>query len=271
MRINTNITALKGYNSLNKVTELKAKSLERLTSGKRINSAADDAAGMSISTKMTQQIKGMKMAVRNTQDGQGMTQTAEGALGEVSDILTRARELSVQAANDTYSDAERQNIEAEITELTTQIEKIATDTKFNGTELLTGGVTLKIQTGANKGEELEITFTDLKNVNDTLVGNIDLSDAEKAQDTIESLDTAIKNISDQRSTLGSTINRLDYTISNLNTAIENLSAAESRVSDVDMASEMMEMTKNNILSQAGISMLSQSMQLPNGVLQLLQQ
>ena len=270
MRIGTNITALKGHNNLTKVNDLKSKSLEKLSTGKRINSASDDAAGLSVSTKMNSKIRGMQMAARNAADGQALVQTAEGALGETTDILQRMRELAVQAANDTYGADEREKIETELSELTKQIDDIAEKTNFNGTNLL-GGATIKLQTGADKGDVLEITFADASV--DTLglddAANIDISDADKAGETLEKIDTALATIAEERSKMGATVNRLDYSISNLNTAIENLSAAESRISDVDMSSEMMNFTKNNILSQASTSMLAQAMQAPNSVLSLL--
>ncbi len=269
MRIGTNITALKGHNNLTKVNELKAKSLEKLQTGKRINGAQDDAAGLAISEKMNAQIKGMKQGVRNAQDGQAMVMTAEGALGEVSDILQRMRELGTQAANDTYGTSEREKISTELTQLKEQIVDIANNTKFNGKQILKADTSLNLQVGANSGETLTVNTKALDA--ETLVGDVNTATVDNASAGafLDTLDTAIDTINNERATLGSQINRLDYTVSNLNTSIENLSAAESRISDVDMASEMINFTKNNILSQASNSMLAQSMQAPNSVLQLL--
>ena len=271
MRIGNNITALKGHNNLNKVNQLKEKSLEKLTTGKRINSASDDAAGLSVSTKMNSKIRGMQMAARNAADGQALVQTAESALGETSDILQRMRELTVQAANDTYGEKEREKITTELEELTSQIESIATKTNFNGIQLLEGGTTLNLQTGADKDDTLEVTFASatVGDLGLDDVGNIDISANDKANEYLEKIDDALATVSDERAKLGATVNRLEYTISNLNTSIENLSSAESRISDVDMSSEMMAFTKNNILSQAGTNMLAQAMQMPNSVLNLL--
>lgn len=272
MKINNNIVALRGYNHLTKVNSMKEKSLEKLSTGKRINSASDDAAGMAISTKMNNQIKGMQQALRNTQDGQSLVQTCEGALSETNDILSRMRELTVQANNGTYTSSERDNIKVELKELAAQITDIAKNTKFNGQELLTtsaAGNAIKLQVGANKGETLEVNTTDLQGVAKTLTDAIDLDDNTKIEATLTAIDTAIQTVSTDRATLGATINRLDYTASNLSTSIENLSAANSRIEDTDVAQEMITFTKNNILAQAGNSMLAQAMQMPNSALQLL--
>lgn len=272
MKINTNVTAMRGYNNLNKVNSLKEKSLEKLSTGKRINSASDDAAGMAISTKMNNQIKGMQQALRNTQDGQSLVQTCEGALSETNDILSRMRELTVQANNGTYTESERENIKVELTELAAQVTDIAANTKFNGQELLSSnaaGNAITLQVGANKGETLEINTTDLEQVATDLTAAIDLDDNAKIEATLDAIDTAIETVSKDRATLGATINRLDYTASNLSTSIENLSNANSRIEDTDVASEMITFTKNNILAQAGTSMLSQAMSMPQAALQLL--
>lgn len=271
MRIGTNITALRGHNYLNKVNELKAKSMEKLSTGKRINSASDDAAGLAISEKMNAQIRGLKQSIRNTQDGQAMVLTAEGVLGEVTDILQRMRELATQAANDTYSTTERAKVATEIGELSEELDRISETTKFNGKPLLDGsavGVTLQV--GANSGETIELNF-DSVDANTLGVDALQVGNHTEASTAIETIDDALDELMTQRATLGSTINRLDYTCSNLNTMLENITSAESRISDVDMADEMMTMTKFNILSQAANNMLAQSMQMPQSVLQLLQQ
>lgn len=271
MKINTNITALRGYNNLNKVNSLKEKALTALSTGKRINSAADDAAGMSISTKMKNQINGIKMGIRNCQDGQSMVLTAEGVLGEVTDILSRMRELCVEASNDTYGENEKDAITNELTELTNELDRISEQTKFNGITLLDGNATgIILQVGANKGETIELNFPSVDKTTLQL-DNIDVSDHTNASTMIETVDAAINEITTVRSTLGATINRLSYTESNLATMLENLSSANSRIEDTDIAMTMIEFTRTNILSQSGNSMLSQAMQLPNAALQLLQQ
>lgn len=272
MKINSNIAALKGYNNLTKVNSLKEKSLEKLTTGKRINSASDDAAGMAISTKMNNQIKGMQQALRNAQDGQSLVETCEGTLSETTDILGRMRELCVQANNDTYSDDERAKIKTELDELAAQITDMAQNTKFNGKQLLTtaaAGEDINLQVGANKGETLTINTTDLEAIATDVSDAIDMTDKSSIEATLDAIDTALDTISTDRATLGATINRLDYTVSNLNTSIESLTSANSRIEDTDVASEMITFTKNNILAQAGNSMLAQAMQMPNSALQLL--
>lgn len=271
MRIGTNITALRGHNYLSKVNEMKAKSMEKLSTGKRINSASDDAAGLAISEKMNAQIRGLKQSIRNTQDGQSMVLTVEGVLGEVTDILQRMRELATQSANDTYSTTERAKVATEVSELSSELDRIAESTKFNGKPLLDGsakGITLQV--GANAGETLTLDFNAVDATSLGLDG-LKFGDHAESSDAIATLDTALDALMTERSTLGAMINRLDYTCSNLNTMLENITSAESRISDVDMAEEMMTMTKFNILSQASNNMLAQSMQAPQSILQLLQQ
>lgn len=271
MKINTNVTAMRGYNHLNKINALKEKSLTALTTGKRINSASDDAAGMSISTKMKNQINGIKMGIRNCQDGQSMVLTAEGVMNEVTDILSRMRELCVEASNDTYGQNEKDAIANELTELTSELDRIADQTKFNGIKLLDGNATdITLQVGANKGETIILNFPAVDKASLGL-GNIDVSDHDAASDMIETVDNALTQITTVRSTLGATINRLSYTESNLSVMLENLTSANSRIEDTDVASTMIEFTRTNILSQSGTSMLSQAMQIPNSALQLLQQ
>ena len=265
MRIYNNVTSLKNTNILNKVNKNKAGNLERLSSGLRINKASDDAAGLAISEKMRSQISGMKQSVRNASDGQALLQTAEGALGEIGSILQRMRELTVQAANDTNSDSERTSIETELTQLDEQITSIVEKTSFNEVDFLNGGTTLTLQIGANSGDTLEIDFTDMSDINP----DIDLSDAAASATTLEAIDIALETINTERATLGAQVNRLDFTINNLNTSIENLTDAESRIRDIDMAAEMVEFSKNNVLAQVGNSMLAQANAMPQSVLQLL--
>jgi len=426
MRINTNVAALNSYNQLKNTQNNLSKSLERLSSGKRINGAADDAAGLAISEKMNSQTKGLAMAQRNAQDGISMIQTAEGALKESHSILQRMRELSVQSANDTNTQADRAEIQKEVDQLSQELSRIGKTTEFNTQKLLDGSLEeTKFQIGANEGQNMEVSIndmrgyelgatgdakteltattdsgvdttvqitggaadgtytidgTDLKNSDgvvvattsdsgltytgngagdmgdDTIaftqkvdsgqivieddvatgtatfdnngleageytlnytsatnsnitdangtvvatssdsqtfksvedssatlltldakatanmdinVSGLDVSTQEAADNAITTLDNAIASVSGERSKLGAVQNRLDHTINNLNTAEENLTAAESRISDVDMAKEMMNMSKQQILSQAGTAMMAQANQLPQGVLQLL--
>ena len=280
MRINQNISAMNTYSRLTAANASKSNSLAKLSSGLRINKAGDDAAGLAISEKMRAQVSGLNQAIRNAQDGISLIQTAEGALTETHSMLNRMRELTVQANNGTNTTADIAEIQKEITELIKEIgtedgNGIANRTEFNTKTLLDGslsgdGVTLQI--GANKGQNLELNISDMTASGTLLaIGDVDVSDENFDFDTtLSGIDKAIENVSAERSKLGATQNRLEHTINNLTATKENLSAAESRIRDVDMAEEMMEFTKNNILSQAATSMLAQANQMPNSVLQLLQ-
>ncbi|HHW10156.1 MAG TPA: flagellin [Firmicutes bacterium] len=271
MRIQNNVLALNSWRNLNQTSNLLGKSLERLSSGYRISKAADDAAGLAISEKMRGQIRGLNQAVRNAQDGISLIQTAEGALNETHAILQRMRELAVQAANDTATDADRMNIQDEITQLIEELDRIAENTEFN-TQTLMGAseqfAGKKFLIGANSGQSIDI---DLNAMDSASLGvdGIDVTDQVGADGAITTIDTAIATVSAERSKLGAIQNRLEHTINNLSTAAENLQAAESRIRDIDMAKEMMEFTKNNILLQAGTAMLAQANQVPQQVLQLL--
>jgi flagellin len=273
MRINNNLAALNTHSRLSAATEAQGKSLQKLSSGLRINRAGDDAAGLAISEKMRGQIKGLNQASRNSQDAISMLQTAEGALNETHSILQRVRELAVQSSNDTNTPEDRAQIQKEVTDLIGEIDRIATQTEFNTQKLLDGSGgdsgTFTFQIGANDGQTLEVTFADMQS--DALsVDSLDLGvDAATSTAAITTIDDAIKLVSDERAQLGAKQNRLEHTINNLGTAAENLTAAESRIRDVDMAKEMMEFTKNNILTQASTSMLAQANQQPQAVLQLL--
>lgn len=271
MRINTNISAMNTYSRLGAANTAKSGSLAKLSSGLRINKAGDDAAGLAISEKMKNQISGLTQASRNAQDGISLIQTAEGGLKETHSILNRMRDLSVQAVNDTNTDDDRESIQAEITQLTEEIDRIATKTKFNGQALLDGVVTeFDFQVGSDANDTITLEMKDMQM--DALVnsGTYDVSTKSGATAAITTLDTAIKTVSDHRANLGAVQNRLEHTVSNLATTKENLSEANSRIVDVDMAEEMMSFTKSNILSQAATSMLAQANQMPQGVLQLLQ-
>ncbi|AIM14931.1 flagellin [Bacillus sp. X1(2014)] len=273
MRINHNIAALNTYRQLNSASGAQAKSMEKLSSGLRINRAGDDAAGLAISEKMRGQIRGLDMAAKNSQDAISMIQTGEGALNETHSILQRMRELAVQAGNDTNTNDDRAELQKEVTDLIAEIDRIATTTQFNSQNLLdqTGGTTGKFtfQIGANKDQKLEVTFAKM-DATSLGVNSIDISTGHtSATSAIATIDSAIKLVSDERAQLGAKQNRLEHTINNLSTSSENLTAAESRIRDVDMAKEMMEQTKNSILSQAAQAMLAQANQQPQGVLQLL--
>ena len=244
----------------------------------RINRGADDAAGLSISEKMRGQIRGLEQASKNSQDAVSVIQTADGALNESHAILQRMRELTVQAANDTNSDDERTAIQGELTELTSTLTDISTNTQFNGQKLLNASAgsaadgVMTIQSGANSGETLtlDLSKADLATTLTTLAtGMVGVDTAANAASSLTAIDAAIQSVSDSRAYTGAVQNRLDYTINNLNASAENTQAAESRIRDVDMAKEMMNLTKNNILTQASQAMLSQANQAPQAVLQLL--
>jgi flagellin len=272
MRINHNIAALNSHRQLSSNNVNASKNMEKLSSGLRINRAGDDAAGLSISEKMRGQIRGLEQASKNSQDAISLIQTGEGALNETHSILQRMRELAVQGANDTNVTADRTAITAEVTELASEIKRIADQTEFNTQVLFNGNdPTLSFQIGANAGQKLDVQFkgmtpADLK----VVVGaDVKLDTHANASASITAINLAIEKVSGERSKLGANQNRLEHTINNLGTSAENLTAAESRIRDVDMAKEMMEFTKNNILTQAAQAMLAQANQQPQGVLQLL--
>ena len=269
MRINNNIMAMNTYRQLTITNNSTAKSMEKLSSGYRINRAGDDAAGLAISEKMRAQIRGLIQASRNAQDGISLIQTAEGALNESHAILQRMRELAVQAANDTNTDDDRTELQKEVGELISELNRIASDTEFNTQNLLDGTFTSKvIHIGANNEQSMTIA---INNMSATGLGveGVDISDQAGADAAIATIDGAIKSLSSERSSLGAIQNRLEHTIKNLDNAAENLQAAESRIRDVDMAKEMMEFTRQTILQQAATAMLAQANQAPQTVLQLL--
>jgi flagellin len=272
LRINQNIEAMNAYRNLSVTQGQMSKSLEKLSSGFRINRAADDAAGLAISEGLRSQVGGLKQAVRNSQDGVSVVQTAEGALTEVHSILQRVRDLSVQASNaGANSTTSLTAIQSEITELGTALSDIATRTDFNGTKLLDGtNATLTFQVGANSGDTKAVTLTDITAVA-TAVTAIDVTTSQAtASAGIATADTQIGNVSAARATLGASQNSFEHTINNLNVAVENLSASESRIRDTDMAQEMVQFTRSQILSQAGTAMLAQANSAPQSVLKLLQ-
>lgn len=270
MVINTNIAALNTYNRLAANQVATNKSLAKLSSGLRINNAADDAAGLAISEKMRSQINGLNQASRNAQDGISMIQTAEGALSETHSILQRMNELATQASSGTLGTTDRSAIQSEITQLNGEVDRISASTKFNGTSLLSAAATVTLQIGSENTttQQLAVNFIKVDSTSLT-ISTIDVSTATGAQAAMTSVQTAIDAVSTQRANLGAYQNRLEHTINNLSTSSENMTAAQSRIRDVDMASEMMNFTKNNILSQAATAMLAQANQQPQGVLQLL--
>ena len=273
MRIGTNTAALNTYSNLKSANASKAGSLAKLSSGLRINKAGDDAAGLAISEKMKNQVSGLTQASRNAQDGISLIQTAEGGLSETHSILNRMRDLTVQAANDTNSEGDRNAIKLEIDSLNLEIDRISTDTKFNGHALLNGSGSDKfnIQIGDNETDAaLELNLKKNFNAETLTSDTVDLTDAGTAKTSLKALDAAIQTVSDARATFGAQQNRLEHTINNLSTTKENLSEANSRIVDVDMAEEMTSFTKSNILAQAATSMLAQANQMPQSVLSLLQ-
>lgn len=271
MRIANNLMAMNAHRQLVINQGGIAKSIEKLSSGLRINRAGDDAAGLSISEKMRSQIRGLRMASKNAQDGISLIQTAEGALTETHAILQRMRELVVQAGNlGTQEEEDLSALQAEINQLIAEIDDIANRTEFNEKKLLDGSYQDQVfQIGANEGQQMTVTINAM-DAGSLGVDDVDVSDATFDFDaTIAAVDAAIKSVSEQRSALGAIQNRLEHTIANLDNAAENLQAAESRIRDVDMAHEMMTFTKYQILQQASTAMLAQANLAPQSVLQLL--
>ncbi|PFJ25508.1 flagellin [Bacillus thuringiensis] len=270
MKINTNVVSLNTQNLLRKNSQNLENKMERLSSGKRINSAADDAAGVAISTRMDSKIRGMEVGVRNSNDGISAAQTAESALGSITNILQRMRDLAVQSANGTNNTDDRASLDGEFKQLTKEIDHIATNTTFNGVNLLnvTGGGTLDIQLSDVKGDTMSIKTIDATSA--TLGLTQDVTDATKAAASMVEIDKAIKDVSTARADYGANLNRLNFNIDNISSAKNNLSAAKSRIEDADMAAEVSEMTKSKILMQSGMAMLSQANQNPQQVTQLLQ-
>ncbi len=254
IRINTNVEAINAQRNLGKTAVDFGKSVEKLSSGLRINRAADDAAGLVISEKLRGQVRGLNQAVRNAQDGISMIQTGEGALDEVHSMLQRIRELAVQRANGTNDATATGAIDAEVTALQGAISDIATNTNFNGVSLLAAG-SVVFQTGADAGQQFTLTLTALGAAPDA--------------SSISAVDTAIDAVSTQRGAFGAAQNTLEHTVNSLSVAAENFAASESRIRDLDVASEMVNFTKTQILQQAGTAILAQANQAPQSVLSLL--
>jgi flagellin len=275
LRINNNVEAFNTHRVLVGSASKMAKSMERLSSGYRINRAADDAAGLAISEKMRGQIAGLAQAQRNAQDGVSLVQTGEGALTEVHSMLQRVRELRTQYGNDTLATEDKEAIRAEVAQLATEISDIKTNTKFNGVSLLSSSGSIALQVGANDNETITITTSDLTasatspGLNEVAGITSATNDATFTALTLDDIDDAIAEVSDTRAAFGSVQNRLEHRIANLASYQENLVAAESRIRDVDMAKEMVDFTKSQILQQAGTSMLAQANQAPQSVLSLL--
>jgi flagellin len=286
LRINNNIAAFNAYRNLSVTDGQMSKSLEKLSSGYRINRAADDAAGLAISESLRSQIGGLKVAVRNAQDGISVVQTAEGALNETTSILQRMRDLAVQASNGGSQDTTAQaNADTEFKQLNSELDRIAVTTKFGQQSLLDTTYAGAFQVGSdsstvNASNVITVDITAAGALNGLTITGLDsaglalsasdLTTTTTATAAIDSIDTALKDVSTVRAKLGAYQNRFEHTINNLNVAVENLSASESRIRDTDMASEMVNFTRSQILSQAGTAMLAQANQSPQGVLKLLQ-
>ena len=278
MVVQHNLTAMNSSRMLNITTSAQAKSTEKLSSGYKINRAADDAAGLAISEKMRRQIRGLTQASSNAQDGISCVQTAEGALTEVHDMLQRMNELAVKAANGTQTSADRGYINQEVQALVSEIDRVASTTTFNEKNLLNGKFDVKLQVGAEANQTIGLKISGMSAAGLKLTGNgatggkaitVGGTDAKSAQLAISQIKVALAQVSKQRADLGAVQNRLEHTIKNLDNVVENTTSAESSIRDTDMATEMVKYSNNNILAQAGQSMLAQANQSNQGVLSLL--
>jgi len=271
--INTNLSAIKASNASTMASKALGTAMERLSTGKRINSAKDDAAGLAIATSMTSQVRGMNQSIRNANDGIAMAQTAEGALTEVTNMLQRVRELATQSASGTYQDAtDRVYMQTEVDELTAQIDQVVTNTKFNGVVLFDGSTTaVTIQAGANAADTVDLTLSDLTTLaaSGGAAGSYDVSSATAANALLTSLDTELESISSARSGLGAGQNRLETVVNTLTSNVTNLSDARSRIEDTDYSAETTALAKAQILSQASTAMIAQANQSQQNVLSLL--
>ncbi|MEG0938077.1 MAG: flagellin domain-containing protein [Comamonas sp.] len=278
MTINTNLQSLNAQRNLSSSQSSLATSMQRLSSGLRLNSAKDDAAGLAISERMNAQVRGMNVAVRNANDGISLAQTAEGALGKIGENLQRMRELAVQAANDTNGSADRTSMDKEFKQLAEENDRVIKNTKFNGQELLTGSGgasgSFTFQVGANTASDnqIKLATSDMSNqLTSATAGSTATlgTTASSASAAMTALDTAIDKVNEQRATFGAAQNRFDAVIANLQVAAENTSAARSRITDADFAQETANLSRSQILQQAGTAMIAQANQLPQGVLSLL--
>lgn len=271
--INTNISALKSTNASNSAERMLGAAMERLSTGKRINSAKDDAAGLAIATSMTSQIRGMNQGIRNANDGIALAQTAEGSLDEVTNMLQRVRELAVQSASGTYQDAtDRAYMQAEVDELTAQIDQVIVNSEFNGVKLFDGSTAaVTIQTGSSGADTVDVTLADLTGLaaSGGAAGSYDVSTATAANGLLATVTTELDTISNARSVLGAGQNRLESAVNNLTTTVTNLSDARSRITDADYSAETTALAKAQILSQASTAMLAQANQSKQNVLSLL--
>ena len=274
LRINTNTQSLQAQNSLNKNVKKKNQALQKLASGSRINKASDDAAGLAISEKLKANIRGARQASRNAGDGISMVQTAEGGMQEVSNILTRLRELSVQAASDTVGEKERQFTDLEFQQLTKEVDRIANSTNFNGIDLINGeGKSVEIQVGSGNDAQNDRISYDTQSTSvrteDLGIESLSVKTQEQAQENLDKIDQAMEKVNGNRATLGALQNRLESTERNLGTSIENMSAAKSRIRDTDVAQTSSELTKANILTNASTSVLAQANSSKNSALKLI--
>jgi flagellin len=273
--INTNTASLGAQRNLVRTGRGLEKNIRRLSSGLRIQNASDDAAGLGISERLRAQVRGLSQASRNASDGISMIQVAEGAMNEQAEILTRLRELSVQSANGTLAQSERDFIDAEATELLAELDRISTVTEFNGVDMLATGAAVDMQVGINSGETISVQFAQTDSATlgtgggGAALSTIDLSSQGGADTALGIIDAAIEDLSSARATVGASQNRLEITLNMLASAHENLSAANSRIRDVDVAEETASLTRNQILSQSGVAVLAQANQLPAAALSLL--
>ncbi len=271
--INTNISAIRAANASNSANKMLGSAMERLSTGKRLNSAKDDAAGMAIATSMTAQVRGMNQAIRNSNDGIALAQTAEGSLNEVTNMLQRVRELAVQSASGTYQDTtDRAYMQTEVDELTAQIDQVITNSKFNGVAMFDGSTaTVTVQTGANGADTVDLTMADLTTLaaSGGAAGSYDVSTAASANTLLGTLDTELDSISSARASLGAGQNRLESVVNNLTSNATNLSDARSRIEDADYSAETTTLAKAQILSQASTAMIAQANQSQQNVLSLL--
>ena len=271
--INTNISAIRAANASNSAAKMLGTAMERLSTGKRLNSAKDDAAGLAIATSMTAQVKGMNQAIRNSNDGIALAQTAEGSLSEVTNMLQRVRELAVQSSSGTYQNAtDRTYMQAEVDQLTAQIGQVITNTKFNGVVLFDGSTaSVKVQSGANTADTVDLTMANLTTLaaNGGAAGSYNVSTATSANTLLGTLDTELNSISSSRASLGAGQNRLESVVSSLTNNATNLADARSRIEDADYSAETTAMAKAQILSQASTAMIAQANQSQQNVLSLL--
>jgi flagellin len=271
--INTNVAATLTANALTKNERVLNQSMERLATGSRINKAGDDAAGLAVASSMTAQIRGLDMAAKNANDAISMIQTADGATIEIGNMLQRMRELAVQAVNGTYVDTDLDALDTEFQQLIEEIERVADQTQFNGSNIIdnsigaTGVVTYQV--GADASQTMTVDFGDLQTAGDLLVSTLDVQDATNAAAAITAIDTGLNTLNTQRATYGAAINRLEYTVDNLNNVSTNTQASRSRIQDADYASESTALASSQIIQQAGTAMLAQANQQAQTVLALL--